>query len=227
MPKINEVTGNIDRSTSVANDIMEDLSRTPVGRQAGDPIPGVALNARPAEAVYFARNLSHQVERREVTEAVSALGHVDEKVQLSAHLDGATIKEQVNKGIADYDTKPYHLSPVHQVLRFDSREFVIPASLVPGEPGEWTPVPEGLAELNIGSHSRLNALDRTTGGPDNQTRKDEQNRLAQTFRGRNICFAEGTKRSEWSFIEIRRQELVSQPIAVDVAKLYPGMKVER
>jgi len=114
----------------------------------------------------------------------------------------------------------YDVDPLHQELTFDSRRYVIPANLTPGEPGEWVPIPEGCAELQVGSYARRKSSDP-------QERKDEMNKINQVHRGRNACFEEGTKRGEWAFIEIRRQELVSQPVAVDVAKLYPGMRVER
>ena len=226
---INPITGSPDRSTEAYTEsgkpaskamIEADVLSRPLGSMPGDPIPGVARNSRPPTAIYFARNLSNQVKRKVlVGKAVSAAQHIDEKVQQKYHMDGATIKEAVNMGTGDFNTYDMKVEPVDKVLMADSQRFVIRCSRTEGEPGEWTPITEALYEIWLGNWERRNHADE-------QTRREELRRISNTNDGSSPVFEEGTARNEVAYIEFRREEILTAPVAADREKIYAGMKVE-
>jgi hypothetical protein len=228
MPKHNPITDNIDRSTEVytasgkdarKDAVLAEIAAQPIGSVAGDPRPGVAFNVLPAQAVYFARNRSSELPRKVITQSYSARQHIPEKLQQKYHMDGATIAQQIDRGLANYDETETAIEPVDKVLMWDSKRYVIRCSREPGKPGEWQPIPEGLWDLYLGNYERMHHADA-------QVRKEEGDRLRGVMGGKNIVFEEGERPNEWAYIEFRREEITSEPVATDREKIYQGVPIE-
>lgn len=233
MAEINKVTGNFDRSTNSGKSaIIEEVYSSPIGSQAGDPRPGVAFNALPASAVYFARNLSHKEPRKVLRKAVSAIGHVPEEIQQKAKLDESTIRDMVNHGLQDFSEYDYVIDPVDKVFYADGKPYAVRCSREKGHAGEWTPIPESVWDLQLGNFNRMHGIatiDPMTNKPravDPFDKADEQTKLSGRFAGRGVAFEEGTDRGEWAYIEMRREEIVSEPVAVDREKIHAGIRIE-
>ena len=234
MSKINPITGTPDRSTEVYTEtgkpamktlVEADVLAKPLGTVVGDPRPGYAQNARMPTAIFFARNLSNKVERKVLKgKAVSAAQQVPEKVKAKFGMDGEAIKDAINMGRADFNEYEYKISPVHKKLMADSQTYLIPASEKEGEAGPWVPIPESLYELWLGSWERRHALNKD-GTPDTQVRREESTRLANSISS-SVVFEEGTDRPELAYIEMKREEIITAPIAADREMVYAGVKIE-
>lgn len=220
MSQINKITGNYDRSTDSGKTAIEaELFASPLGSKVGDPRPGIAQNARPAQAIYFARNLSNKVERKVLRRAVSAVQRVPESVQRDYHMDAAEIQDKTNRGLADFNTYELAVDPIDKQMMFDSRPYIVRCSREKGKEGEWTPIPEGLYELYLGSYDRRNSSDE-------QVRREERVHMTNANQGRSIVFEEGAERGEWAYIEMRREEIKTAPVAADRERIYQGVAVE-
>jgi hypothetical protein len=199
--------------------IVADLESRPVGTASGDPVPGVARNAKASKAVYFARNLSHQVERRVPVRVVSALGHVPEDVQAKYHLEGSQIKEMVNYGLGDFDEYEMRVAPAHKVFRVDGEPYLIPAASEKGEPGPWVPIPEALYDLLVGNWEIRN-------GPDVMARNEHMKLVHARWGGKCIAFEQGQTRQPHQYIELRREEMKTVAVAADKQKVYAGIAID-
>jgi hypothetical protein len=243
---VNKITQSADRTTTPEMvDVAIDLAGRPLGRVAGDPTPGVAFNLRPANAVYHARNVSSLYPRALVLDSVSAPEEVpvsDKLRELFPGVDAQTMKKNVNTGRARYEDISVDLHPVHQVVTFDGKDYLLKAAENAdhtaniGQPGEWTLVPEGLIDINLGNPDRLAGYDgdpEHKRKPDLQIAKAEKNRVAELAGGRPMFFWEGDDQGKdpkgrpWAFIEVRKEEMETVALAIDAKQIRAGMKIQR
>ncbi len=233
---VNVITGNADRSTTPELiDIATDLAQRPLGRVASDPVPGVAFNARPSNAVYYMRNMSCVLKRKFVADTIGTQ-QITEKDKARYGLDGEVIRDRVNRGLARFEDVVDEVNPTHWVGRFDSQEYLIPAAAdengvaKAGEPGPWKVVPEGLIDIHLGNADRLAGYDgdpEHKRKPDAQIAKAEHARVNQSCGGRPIFFWEGDDPGPWAFIEVRKELMETVAVAIDAKHIRAGMQIQR
>lgn len=216
MSKINAITQNYDRSTDSGKAAIEaELQGAPIGSMPGDPVPGLSYRRPGSQAVYFARNISNQVEREVTTATLSAIGVVSEELKKKFSLDGEAIKDRVNRGLLPANITDLKLEVIDKVFRYDGKSYLIPASRTKGEAGPWVPIPEGVWDLLLGNYDIIH-------GKDEFSRRDEMTQLAGRWGGKCVAFAEGTERKPWQYVELKREEISEAPVAADREKVYPG-----
>jgi hypothetical protein len=209
--------------------LLADLRQTPLGgisKEAGLQNP---INLKPAQAVYYARNLSATRERKHVEKIASIRTVPADILTAPGMTEGVeAVKQAINAG-DDYNRYVVGVQPMHRYLTSDSDKYLIPyktlsPDTVDARSGEecdapWIGIPEAVFYLYYGNWEMLNT------GDDREYTGEIERLNARFGSGRaNIYVRHDREGNEidnpFAYIEFMREEIKTAPVSGDVRKLF-------